>query len=227
MCELKIHLLQIRQIGMESRLYSITPCLCSRKYNNLSFKQKQSEENVNQDKLHKFPLLALMYSSNIGESLRPIIGNTFATLSWAPSILYAYMAISEKRKDATLSKEKEVEFNREIIYQMLGNLLIPQLVVLATRKISNKLIDKIPRQAKTSIKETTKKVDFAHKIIKKFESSSKKIDGHRNSAVSIITLITILAIAKPADIILNKFLDKILNDKPDKIKTVSQLNQQA
>ena len=227
MCELKIHLLITGQIGMESRLYCITQGVMPRQYSKLSFRQSQSQDSANQDKLHKFPLLALMYSSNIGESLRPIIGNTFATLSWAPSILYAYMAISEKRKDATLSKEKEAEFNREIIYQMLGNLLIPQLVVLATRKISNKLIDKIPRQTKTSIKETTKKVDLAHKIIKKFESSSKKIDGHRNSAVSIITLITILAIAKPADFILNKFLDKILNDKPDKIKTVPQLNQQA
>lgn len=227
MCGFNVHLFKTGQIGMDSRIYSVTPHSCSVKYNKLSFRQSQSEDSAKQDKLHKFPMLALMYSSNIGESLRPVIGNTLATLSWAPSMLYAYLAISEKRKQADLSKEKEKEYNREILYQALGNLLIPQLVVLATRKISNKLIDKIPRQAKTTIKETTKKVDLAHKIIQKFESNSSKIDGHRNSAVATITLITILTVAKPADFILNKFLDKILNEKTEKIKTVQNLDEKA
>lgn len=212
---------------MESRLYSVTQGIVPRQYNKINFRQSQSEDSAKQDKLHKFPLLALMYSSNIGESLRPVIGNTLATLSWAPSMLYAYLAISEKRKIADLSKEKEKDYNREILYQALGNLLIPQLVVLATRKISNHLIDKIPIKAKNTIKNTTKKVNLAENLIKKFESNSNKIDGHRNSAVATITLITILAISKPADFILNKFLDKILNDKPDKIKTVQKLDKKA
>lgn len=212
---------------MESRLHSIAQGIVPRQYIKLNFRQSQSEDSAKQDKLHKFPMLALMYSNNIGESLRPVIGNTLATLSWAPSMLYAYLAISEKRKLADLSKEKEKEYNREILYQALGNLLIPQLVVLATRKISNHLIDKIPINAKNTIKATTKKVNLAENIIKKFQSNTSKIDGHRNSAVATITLITILAIAKPADFILNKFLDKILNDKPDKIKTVSKLDKEA
>lgn len=212
---------------MDSRLCSITHSVMPRQYNKLSFRQSQSEDSAKQDKLHKFPMLALMYSSNIGESLRPVIGNTLATLSWAPSMLYAYLAISEKRKQADLSKENEKEYNREILYQALGNLLIPQLVVLATRKISNYLIDKIPRHAKNTIKETTQKVDLAHKIIQKFESNSSKIDGHRNSAVATITLITILAIAKPADYVLNKFLDRILKEKPKEIKTVQNLDKKA
>lgn len=215
---------------MECRLCSITPSICSRQYNKLNFRQSQAEDGAKEDKLHKFPLLALMYSSNIGESLRPVIGNTFATLSWAPSILYAYLAITDKKKQASLSQENEKEFNREIVYQALGNLLIPQLVVLATRKGANHLIDKIPKQAKTSIKETTQKVDLIHGIIKKFgdKNIKQQLDGHRNCAVAVTTLITILAIAKPVDYILNKFLDTIFNQKQtDKIKTVPKLDKEA
>ena len=65
-----------------------------------SFKSQSPsfEKRDYKDPLTNWPLRGAAFTNEIGEALRPIIGN-FATLSWIPALLYIGADIYDKYKN--------------------------------------------------------------------------------------------------------------------------------
>ena len=71
-------------------------------YNSVSYKADTKSINPKigeyRDPLIKWPLRGTAFTNEIGEALRPLIGN-YATLSWAPALLYFGADVYDKYKN--------------------------------------------------------------------------------------------------------------------------------
>jgi hypothetical protein len=157
---------------------------------------------------HQYPLKALVYTNDLGEALRPIIGNFYAKLSWLPSIIYTFFAISKNNK-----KAESGNLTREILFQLFASFLLPLLMLKATRKIFNKIIDKIPLKSKETIKTSIKSNNWLYNFCKKFEK--EKTSGHRNIGLSTLGLLVLAIAVKPIDNFVEHSLDKLYAVKGD------------
>lgn len=173
----------------------------------------KSKNNIEkEDMLHKYPLKALMYSNNVGEALKPLVGNLIAKLSWIPAIFYALFAILSQcfnPQENGMSKSDKV--TKETLFQTFSSFIIPYLLVKNTQKITNKFIDKIPIKTKEVIKKSIQPVDWLHRCCERFKNEI--ISGHRNFAVSTINLVTLAVAVKPIDNLVEYSLDRIYNHK--------------
>ena len=55
------------------------------------------------DPLMQYPLRGAAFSNEVGEALRPVIGN-YATVSWAPALLYIGADVYDKYKNKDLNE---------------------------------------------------------------------------------------------------------------------------
>lgn len=81
------------------------------------------------DPLMKWPLRGAAYTNEIGEGLRPLIGN-YATLSWIPVFLYIGADVYDKYKnDKTEYSPDSKRLLKQAIFQGLASMLLPVVAV--------------------------------------------------------------------------------------------------
>ena len=81
------------------------------------------------DPLMKWPLRGMAFTNEIGEALRPLIGN-YATLSWAPALLYIGADVYDKYKnDQTEYSPDSKRCLKQAIFQGLASILLPIIAV--------------------------------------------------------------------------------------------------
>lgn len=88
-----------------------------------------AETKEYKDPLMRWPLRGCAFTNEIGESLRPLIGNA-ATLSWAPVLLYVGADIYDKYKnDQTEYSPSSHRCLKQAIFQGLASMFLPLLAV--------------------------------------------------------------------------------------------------
>lgn len=180
----------------------------------INFEHSRKPETAKEeDVFHKYPLKALIYSNNVGESIKPLIGALWAKLSFIPAIIYAFFAVLSKcpKSQENENKPKSNEVAKEISFQLLASFILPHFVIKATQKVTNKLIDKISSETKEAIKNTTKTMDLTHKLLMKFKAD--KISGHRNFGLSTMSLVALAVSVKPIDHFVEHSLDRFYNNR--------------
>lgn len=81
------------------------------------------------DPLMKWPLRGAAFTNEVGEALRPIIGN-YATLTWAPALLYIGADVYDKYKnDQTEYSPDSRRCLKQAIFQGLASILLPIVAV--------------------------------------------------------------------------------------------------
>ncbi len=81
------------------------------------------------DPLMRWPIRGLAFSNEVGESLRPIIGN-YATLTWIPVLMYIGADIYDKYKnDQTEYSPDSKRCLKQAIFQGLASMLLPIIAV--------------------------------------------------------------------------------------------------
>ena len=84
---------------------------------------KDSKTGEYKDPLMRMPMRAMAFTNEIGESLRPLIGS-YATLSWAPVLLYIGADVYDKYKnDKTEYSPDSHRFLKQAIFQGIASML--------------------------------------------------------------------------------------------------------
>ena len=106
--------------------------------NKITFKTdttRDSKTGEYNDPLMKMPVRAMAFTSEVGESLRPLIGN-YATLSWAPVLLYIGADVYDKYKnDKTEYSPSSRRFLKQAIFQGIASMLLPLVAVKAGQNL--------------------------------------------------------------------------------------------
>jgi len=108
------------------------------KTQNIPFKTDKSRDiktGEYKDPLMKMPFRAMAFTNEVGESLRPIIGN-YANLTWAPVLLYIGADVYDKYKnDKTEYSPSSRRFLKQAIFQGVASMLLPIVAVKATQNV--------------------------------------------------------------------------------------------
>lgn len=81
------------------------------------------------DPLMRWPFRGAAFTNEIGEALRPLIGN-YATLTWAPALLYIGADVYDKYKnDQTEYSPDSRRCLKQAIFQGLASILLPIVAV--------------------------------------------------------------------------------------------------
>ena len=81
------------------------------------------------DPLMHWPLRGAAFTNEVGEALRPLIGN-YATLSWAPALLYIGADVYDKYKnDQTEYSPDSKRAFKQALFQGLASILLPIVAV--------------------------------------------------------------------------------------------------
>ncbi len=81
------------------------------------------------DPLMRWPLRGAAFTNEVGEALRPLIGN-YATLTWAPALLYIGADVYDKYKnDQTEYSPDSKRCLKQAIFQGLASILLPIVAV--------------------------------------------------------------------------------------------------
>lgn len=87
------------------------------------------------DPLMHWPLRGCAFTNEIGEALRPLIGN-YATLSWAPALLYIGADIYDKYKnEQTEYSPNSHRALKQAIFQGMASIFLPLVAVKAGQNI--------------------------------------------------------------------------------------------
>ena len=99
------------------------------------------------DPLMRWPLRGTAYTSEIGEGLRPLIGDA-ATLFWAPVFLYIGADVYDKYKnDKTEYSPDSRRFLKQAIFQGVASLILPVVAI----KIGQNIVSGLGRLGKDKI----------------------------------------------------------------------------
>lgn len=95
-----------------------------------SFRSAGENENKNyNDPLLNWPLRGAAFTNEVGEALRPVIGNA-ATLTWAPALLYIGADVYDKYKnDQTEYSPNSRRALKQAIFQGLASVCLPVIAV--------------------------------------------------------------------------------------------------
>lgn len=87
------------------------------------------------DPLMKWPLRGAAFTNEVGEALRPLIGN-YATLSWVPALLYIGADIYDKYKnDQTKYSPSSHRGLEQAIFQGMASIFLPLVAVKAGQNL--------------------------------------------------------------------------------------------
>lgn len=101
---------------------------------------KADREHVNRngeyiDPLMHWPLRGCAFTNEVGEALRPLIGE-YATLSWAPALLYIGADVYDKYKNnKTEFSPNSERCLKQAIFQGLASILLPIIAVKSGQKL--------------------------------------------------------------------------------------------
>ena len=91
------------------------------------------------DPLMKWPLRGAAFTNEVGEALRPIIGS-YATLSWAPALLYIGADVYDKYKnDQTEYSPDSRRCLKQAIFQGCASIFLPLIAVKAGQNLFSQL----------------------------------------------------------------------------------------
>ena len=105
------------------------------------FGLQESKNKTKYNKYHEYPLKYIADSNNYGMALKPIIGSTISALSWVPSVGYAYCAVMHEYNKSKNCGSNENAVKNELVFQLVGNLFGPLLIVELTQYAIKKLIN--------------------------------------------------------------------------------------
>lgn len=160
---------------------------------------------------HTYPLKAMVYSNDFGEAAKPLIGAFLAKLSWVPTIIYAFFALLGKYLQTQKNKNSKESFLKEVLFQLLASFLLPFLLIKSSHKLAQNFIDnRISVKTKQKIKDIMKSSNFLETIVGKFRRNNSS--GYRNLGLSAVGVATIAIGAKPIDIGVEYFLNRIYKD---------------
>lgn len=98
---------------------------------------KADKNNINKetgeykDPLMQWPLRGAAFTNEVGEALRPVIGG-YATLSWAPALLYIGADVYDKYKnDQTEYSPDSRRCLKQAIFQGMASVFLPLIAVKA------------------------------------------------------------------------------------------------
>lgn len=84
------------------------------------------------DPLMQWPLRGAAFTNEVGEALRPVIGHTFATLSWVPALLYIGADIYDKYKNnQTEYSPDSRRCLKQAVFQGMASIFLPLIAVKA------------------------------------------------------------------------------------------------
>lgn len=99
----------------------------------------KTKDNNYQDPLLKWPLRGAAFSNEVGEALRPMIGNT-ANLFWVPALLYIGADVYDKYKN------NETEYSpdskrclKQAVFQGMASIFLPLIAVTAGQDIFSQI----------------------------------------------------------------------------------------
>ncbi len=96
---------------------------------------RNHRNNEYDDPLLKWPLRGAAFTNEIGEAMRPLIGN-YATLSWAPALLYIGADVYDKYKnDQTEYSPSSKRALKQAIFQGLASVCLPIVAVKAGQNL--------------------------------------------------------------------------------------------
>ena len=108
---------------------------------NNSIKFRADKSSVNpitgeyRDPLMKWPLRGAAFSNEVGEALRPMIGN-YATLTWIPALLYIGADIYDKYKnDKTQYSPDSARCLQQAVFQGMASIFLPLVAVKAGQNL--------------------------------------------------------------------------------------------
>lgn len=129
-----------------------------------TFRNHNSEYN---DPLLKWPLRGAAFTNEIGEAMRPLIGN-YATLSWAPALLYIGADVYDKYKnDQTEYSPSSRRALKQAIFQGLASICLPIVAV----KTGQNLFSLFGLSTKDKITFNTK--EHVNKLAEEFVANGK------------------------------------------------------
>lgn len=81
------------------------------------------------DPLMQYPLRGAAFSNEVGEALRPVIGN-YATVSWAPALLYIGADVYDKYKNnQTEYSPNSKRCLKQAVFQGMASIMLPLVAV--------------------------------------------------------------------------------------------------
>lgn len=87
------------------------------------------------DPLMRWPLRGAAFTNEVGEALRPLIGK-YATVSWAPALMYIGADIYDKYKnDNTEYNPDSKRLLKQAIFQGMASILLPLVAVKAGQNL--------------------------------------------------------------------------------------------
>ena len=96
---------------------------------------KDSKTGEYKDPLMQWPLRGAAFTNEVGEALRPVIGG-YATLSWAPALLYIGADVYDKYKnDQTEYSPDSRRCLKQAVFQGMASVFLPLIAVKAGQNI--------------------------------------------------------------------------------------------
>lgn len=127
----------------------------------------RSHSNDYNDPLLNWPLRGAAFTNEIGEAMRPLIGN-YATLSWAPALLYIGADVYDKYKnDQTEYSPSSRRALKQAIFQGLASICLPIVAV----KAGQNLFSLFGLATKDSIRFNTR--EHVNKLAQQFVANGK------------------------------------------------------
>lgn len=113
------------------------------------------DTGIYSDPLMRWPLRGAAFTNEVGEALRPLIGN-YATLSWVPALLYIGADVYDKYKnDKTDYSPDSRRCLKQAVFQGMASIFLPLVAVKFGQKLFSlfgmKSDDKITYNAKEHI----------------------------------------------------------------------------
>ena len=107
-------------------------------YHKLNFKADKTinkDTGEYRDPLMQWPLRGAAFTNEVGEALRPVIGN-YATLSWVPALMYIGADVYDKYKnDSTQYSPDTRRCLKQAIFQGMASIFLPLVAVKAGQGI--------------------------------------------------------------------------------------------
>ena len=137
-------------------------------------KSKDAKTGEYSDPLMRWPLRGAAFTNEVGEALRPLIGG-YATLSWAPALLYIGADVYDKYKNnQTEYSPNSQRCLKQAIFQGMASILLPLVAV----KFGQNAFAQFGRFSKDKLSENVK--EHVLSTAKEFVANGK-MHKHKNN----------------------------------------------
>lgn len=137
---------------------------------------RKHRDNYN-DPLLKWPLRGAAFTNEVGEALRPLIGE-YATLSWAPALLYIGADIYDKYKNnQTEYSPSSKRGLKQAVFQGLASILLPLVAVKGGQNLFSLVGIKTDRKLTINVQENI--INTAKEFVANGQIRAHKYDDNQ------------------------------------------------